>query len=452
MNIRELGERLRRREISCVELIQQTFADIKKRDTFRSLITLTEEQALAEARDRDRELAQGRDRGPLHGVPIAHKDLFYTRGIRTTAGSLIYKDFIPDYDATVVERLRHAGAISIGKANLHECAYGITSKNPHFGFVLNPRDPARLPGGSSGGSAALVAGGFLPMALGSDTGGSIRIPASYCGITGIKPTYGRVSRYGVLPLAFSLDHVGPLASCVEDCALTMNAIAGPDPRDPTCARFPIPEFNLPAAADLKGVRVGVPKNFFFDSLHEDVAAAVANGIAALERLGASVVPTQIPNLAEANVVARTIQFGETAAIYAQHRDPSLFGADVWALIEQGRMIAADAYVNAQRVRTLFRREFDALWQTVDILATPTTPMTAPLSEAATVRIGANEEDTRMASTRLVRAINLVGEPALSLPCGKDPSGLPIGMQLVSAPFTEPKLLQVAKMLEAALKN
>lgn len=452
MNIRELGERLRGREISCVELIRQTFADIEKRDTFRSLITLTEEQALAEARDRDRELAQGKNRGPLHGVPIAHKDLFYTRGIRTTGGSLIYKDFIPDYDATVVERLRHAGAISIGKANLHECAYGITSKNPHFGFVLNPRDTTRLPGGSSGGSAALVAGGFLPMALGSDTGGSIRIPASYCGITGLKPTYGRVSRYGVLPLAFSLDHVGPLASCVEDCALTMNAIAGPDPRDPTCARLPIPEFNLPAAADLKGVRVGVPKNFFFDGLHEDVAAAVANGIAALERLGASVVPTQIPNLAEANVVARTIQFGETAAIYAQHRDGSLFGADVWALIEQGRMIAADAYVNAQRVRTLFRREFDTLWQTVDILVAPTTPITAPLSEAATVRIGANEEDTRMASTRLVRAINLVGEPALSLPCGKDSAGLPVGMQLISAPFSEPKLLQVAKMLEVALKN
>src|SRR5882672_5433454 len=222
MNIRELGRQLRSRQISCVELIAETIADIKKRDTFRTLITLTEEQALAEARERDRELAQGLDRGPLHGVPIAHKDLFYTRGIRTTGGSLVYKDFVPDHDATVVERLHEAGAISIGKANLHEIAYGITSKNPHYGFVLNPRDPKRIPGGSSGGSAALVAGGFLPMALGTDTGGSIRIPASYCGITGLKPTYGLVSRHGVLPLAFSLDHVGPLGSCVEDCALAMD--------------------------------------------------------------------------------------------------------------------------------------------------------------------------------------------------------------------------------------
>jgi aspartyl-tRNA(Asn)/glutamyl-tRNA(Gln) amidotransferase subunit A len=439
MNIRELEKRLRRREISCVELIRQTVADIKKRDTFCTLITLTEEQALAEARDRDRELAQGEDRGPLHGVPIAHKDLFYTRGIRTTGGSLIYKDFVPDYDAAVVERLRAAGAISIGKANLHEIAYGITSKNPHYGFVLNPRDPQRIPGGSSGGSAALVAAGFLPMALGTDTGGSIRIPASYCGIAGLKPTYGRVSRHGVLPLAFSLDHVGPLASCVEDCALTMNAIAGP-------------EFNLPPPADLKGVRIGIPKNFFFDSLEDDVATAVYNGMDALEHLGASLVVTPIPDLAEANIVARTIQLAETAAVYARHRDRSLFGDDVWALIEQGRMIRADMYINAQRLRTLFRREFDALWRNIDILAAPTTPITAPLLDAATVQIGANEENTRMASTRLVRSINLVGEPALSLPCGNDAAGLPIGMQLIGPPFSEPKLLQVAKKLEAALPS
>ena len=448
MNIRQLEKRLRSREISCVELIEQTFADIRRRETFHSTITLTEEQALAEARERDRELAEGRDRGPLHGVPIAHKDLFYTRGIRTTAGSLVFKDFVPDHDAAVVERLRAAGAISIGKANLHEIAYGITSKNPHFGFVLNPCDPKRLPGGSSGGSASLVAAGFLPMALGTDTGGSIRIPASYCGIAGIKPTYGRVSRYGVLPLAFSLDHVGPLASCVEDCALTMNAIAGFDARDPTSSRLPVPEFNLPAPANLKGLRVGVPKNFFFESVQEEVASAVHNGIDALSRLGATLVETQIPNLAEANIVARTIQLAETAAVYAQHKDRSLFGTDVWALLEQGRMIAGYDYVNAQRVRTLFRREFDALWQKIDILAAPSTPVTAPLSDAATVHIGETEEDTRMASTRLARAINLVGEPALSLPCGKDSAGLPIGMQLIGAPFTEPRLLHVAKALES----
>ncbi len=450
MNIRALGQRLRRQEISCVELISQTLADIKNRDTFNCLITLTGEQALAEARELDRELAEGRDRGPLHGVPIAHKDLFYTRGIRTTGGSLIYKDFIPDHDATVVERLRAAGAISIGKANLHEIAYGITSKNPHFGFVLNPRDPKRIPGGSSGGSAALVAAGFVPMALGSDTGGSIRIPASYCGITGLKPTYGRVSRYGVLPLAFSLDHVGPLGSCVEDCALTMNAIAGPDPRDASCAAFPAPEFNLPAPTDLKGVRVGIPDNFFFDSLRDEVATAVHNAILALERLGASLIETPIPDLAEANIAARVIQLAETAAIYTRQRDRAMFGDDVWTLLEQGRMIAAEEYINAQRFRTLLRREFDALWQKIDILAAPSTPVTAPLLEETRVKIGAKEEDARLASTRLTRPINFVGEPALSMPCGKDSNGLPIGLQLIGAPFSEPRLLQIAKMLELTL--
>jgi len=438
MNIRELGQRLRRREISCVGLIEQTFGDIKKRDTFNCLITMTEEQALADARELDRDFAEGRDRGPLHGIPIAYKDLFYTRGIRTTGGSLVYKDFIPDHDATVVERLHAAGAISIGKANLHEIAYGITSKNPHFGFVLNPRDPKRIPGGSSGGSAALVAAGFVPMALGTDTGGSIRIPASYCGVTGLKPTYGRVSRHGVLPLAFSLDHVGPLGSCVEDCALTMNAIAGPE------------EFDLSPAANLKGMRVGIPQNFFFDSVRDDVATAVHNAILHLERLGASLIETPIPDLAEANVVARVIQLAETAAVYARHRDRTMFGNDVWGLIEQGRMIAAEEYINAQRLRTLFRREFDALWQKIDILAAPSTPVTAPLLEETTVQIGAKEEDTRMASTRLARSINLIGEPALSLPCGKDSLGLPIGMQLIGAPFSEPKLLQAAKMLEASV--
>ncbi|HMF78553.1 MAG TPA: amidase [Bryobacteraceae bacterium] len=439
MTVRELGQQLRSRQLSCVELIAQVFADIKQRDSFHSLITLTEEQALSEAAERDRELAAGNDRGPFHGIPIAFKDLFFTRGVRTTGGSLVFKDFVPDYDATVVERLRAAGAISIGKTNLHEIAFGITSKNPHYGFVLNPLDPARIPGGSSGGSAALIAGKFLPMALGTDTGGSIRVPASYCGITGLKPTYGCVSRHGVLPLAFSLDHVGPLGSCVEDCALAMTALAGG-------------EFNLPQVTGLKGVRVGVAKNFFFDCVDVEVAATVRNSIKELERLGASLVEVNLPDMNEANAAARVVQLSETAAIYVNHTDPSKFGDDVWALLEQGRMILGHEYVNAQRVRTLFRRDFDALWQEVDVLATPTTPITAPLLEQDTVLIGDVDENTRMATTRLVRAINFLGEPALSMPCGRNSAGLPVGLQLISAPFTEARLLQIAKTLEAVTAN
>ena len=450
MTVREIGRLLRSGKVSCVELIQQTFAAVKAQHLLQTLITLTEEDALKDAAERDRELAAGIDRGPLHGIPTAHKDILYTRGIRTTGGSLIFRDFVPEYDATVVEKLKAAGAISIGKANLHELAYGITSKNPHYGFVPNPRDRSRIPGGSSGGSAALVAAGILPFSLGSDTGGSIRIPASYCGVTGLKPTYGRVSRYGVLPLAFSLDHVGPLASCAEDCALVMNVIAGPDRLDRSCAPSPTPNFDLPPLADLKGVRIGIPKNFYFETVDGEVSAAVKTSISELGRRGASLSEIQVPDMHEATVAARMVQYSETAALYAHHTDTALFGDDVWTLIQQGKMIAAHEYVNAQRIRTLFRRDFDALWQKIDVLACPTTPITAPLSTETTVQISSHAEDTRMASTRLVRAINFLGDPALSMPCGKSTTGLPIGLQLISPPFTEAKLLQVARTLEPAL--
>lgn len=447
MNVRQLGEQLRSRKISCVELIEETFIELKQRETFHSLITVTEEQALAEARERDEELAAGKDRGPFHGIPIAYKDLVYTRGVRTTAGSQIFKDFVPTYDATVVERLRAAGAISIGKANLHELAYGITSKNSHYGFVLNPLDPKRIPGGSSGGSAALVAGSFVPMALGTDTGGSIRVPASYCGITGIKPTYGRVSRYGVLPLAFSLDHVGPLGSCVEDCALALDAIAGPDGHDASCAPFRPPAFNLPPLDTLTGVRIGVPTNFFFDRVDGEISDAVHKSLAVLERLGASMLEIDVPDLGEINVAAIVVLMAEAAATHANQTDSTIIGDDVWTLLEQGRMILGHEYVNAQRLRALFQRDFSAIWERIDVLATPTTPITAPLIEQNSVQIDGQEEKVRMASTRLVRAFNYLGEPALSMPCGEDAKGLPIGLQLISAPFNEARLIEIAKTLE-----
>ncbi len=434
MTVRELGALLRGRKLSCVELIRQTLADIERRDVFRSFITKTEESALREAIERDRELAAGMDRGPLHGIPVALKDLFYTRGVRTTGGSLVFRDFVPKHDATAVKKMKAAGAISVGKTNLHELAYGITSKNPHYGFVLNPRDTNRLAGGSSGGSASLVAAGLLPLTLGTDTGGSIRIPASFCGITGLKPTYGRVSRHGVLPLAFSLDHVGPLGSCVEDCALAMDTMAGPG-------------FDLPEVPDLTGVRVGLPNNFYFDRVDDQVSTAVRKSVSRMEGLGASLVEIHIPDPAEINAAARVMQLSETAALYANCADSSLFGDDVWQLIQQGKMIAAHEYVNAQRIRSLFRRDFDEVWKKIDVLVTPTTPTAAPLLEETRVKIGSQEEDTRMASTRLVRAINFLGEPALSMPCGETSSGLPIGLQLISAPFTEPRLLQIANTLE-----
>ncbi|HZS56516.1 MAG TPA: amidase [Bryobacteraceae bacterium] len=437
MKIAELARSLRAHELTCVELIEKTLREIEARDIYRSFITKTPELALEQAAQRDRELAAGIDRGPLHGIPIAHKDLLYTRGVRTTAGSLAYRDFVPDRDAPVVTKLRQAGAISVGKTNLHEIAYGITSKNSHFGFVLNPRDRSRLAGGSSGGSATLVAAGLLPLTTGTDTGGSIRIPASFCGIVGLKPTYGRVSTEGVLPLSFSLDHIGPLASCVEDCALAMNAMADGD-------------FNLPVPEMLSGVRIGVPKNFYFDRVDDEVAKSVKDSVSLMRGLGASVVEVTVPDPAEINAAARIVQLSETAAVYADHDDPSLFSAQVWDLLQQGRLIAGHDYVNAQRIRAVFGRAWDALWTSIDVLATPTTPTAAPLQDQVKVKIDGKNEDVRMASTRLVRAINYIGEPALSMPCGQTSLGLPIGLQLISAPFAEARLLQIAKTVEREL--
>jgi aspartyl-tRNA(Asn)/glutamyl-tRNA(Gln) amidotransferase subunit A len=273
------------------------------------------------------------------------------------------------------------------------------------------------------------------MALGTDTGGSIRVPASFCGIAGLKPTYGLVSRHGVLPLAFSLDHVGPLASCVEDCALALHAMVGAD------------DYNVPAPANLPGLRAA---RFVFGGVTEDVRTAVESALEQLRELGAQLVTVTLPDIADMNATARVIQLAETAAIYVNHTDKTQFGEDVWALIEQGRMIMGHEYVNAQRLRTLFRRRFDELWNTVDVLLGPTTPMTAPLLDQDTVTIEGQEENVRMAATRLVRSINLLGEPALSIPCGKSSDGMPVGLQLIAAPFAEKTLIKVGKSLARRL--
>ena len=447
MTIREWGALLRSRKLSCVELAQQTITAMSKLAPLNMTITITAEQALAEAALRDEELAKGIDRGPLHGIPTAYKDIFYTRGVRTTGGSLLYSDFVPDHNATAVDRLTNAGAICVGKANLHELAYGATSKNPHYGSVRNPHNPEHIAGGSSGGSAALIAANCVPFTLGTDTGGSIRIPASYCGIFGLKPTYGRVSRYGVLPLAFSLDHVGPLAACAEDIGFVMNVIAGHDPKDASSTHRTLPQFSPIRMPDLKGLRVGVPRNFYYHRVHDEVAVAVRNAVFDLKKNGAAILDVDVPDMEEANTAARIIQFGEATSLYAHCQNANLFGEDVWALIQQGRLIKAHEYVNAQRIRTLFRRDFDRLWNHVDVLIAPATPITAPKLSDTTVQFGNETEDVRIASTRLCRAINFLGEPALSIPCGKDTAGLPIGMQLIGPPFAEARLLQIASSLE-----
>ena len=331
---------------------------------------------------------------------------------------------------------------------MHELAYGITSANPHFGAVRNPWNPEHSPGGSSGGSGAAVAAGMVYAAMGSDTGGSIRIPAAFCGTVGLKPTYGRVSRYGALPLAYSLDHMGPLARSVRDAAEMLNAIAGHDPRDETSSRHPVVDYVPDGGCSIRGLRIGFPENFYFERLDDDVESAVRGALARAASLGAEVQPIRVPDVAALNAVGRVILLAEASAILEPHLEHrQRFGPDVLALLDQGRLIPATDYVNAQRLRTAMRREFSKLWSEADCLITPTTPAVAPRIGEDTVRLGGRDEDVRLAATRLVRAINVLGLPALSMPCGLSKAGLPIGLQIIGPAFDEATILRVGAALE-----
>jgi len=444
----EAAAALRRRETSSVELTEGALDRIARLNPVtNAILTVMAESARAQALQADAELARGQGRGPLHGIPVALKDLFYTKGVRTTGGSKLFAQFVPDHDAAVVESLAGGGAVLVGKAGMHELAYGITSSNPHFGAIRNPWDRDRIPGGSSGGSAASVAAGMVFMAMGSDTGGSIRIPASFCGVVGLKPTFGRVSRYGAMPLGFSLDHMGPLTRSVRDAAAVLNIIAGYDRRDDTSSRRPVENYVPEAEPSLRGLRIGLPENFYFERLDPDVDQAVRGAFHTAESRGAQVVPLRVPDIAAINTVGRMILLAEASALMEPHlaqRDQ--FGADVLALLDQGRLLPATDYVNAQRLRRAMQREFAALWPRVDCLFTPTTPITAPRIGETSTTIGGETEDVRLASTRLVRAINVLGLPAVSIPCGSDRRGLPIGLQIVGKPFAEALILRVAQAL------
>lgn len=451
MNLQQIATALRQKSVSSTELVEESLRRIASLDPkLKAFITVMAEQAELQARQADQDLATGKDCGPLHGVPVAVKDVFCTQGIRTTCGSKFFTDYIPEHDATVVERLRAAGAIIVGKTNMHELAYGVTSTNPHFGTVRNPWGLDRIAGGSSGGSGSAVAAGIVPMAMGSDTGGSIRIPASFCGTVGLKPSFGRVSRYGVLPLDFSLDHMGPLTQCVRDAALTLNLLAGFDPRDETSSRQPVAPYLPSEPVSIQGLRIGLPENFYFERISAPVADAVKRAARLAEGMGAVVLPLRVPDIAQLNTIGRLILLSEASATmerYLHRRED--FGPDVLALLDQGRLVPATDYINAQRVRRLLQQAFEPVWKQVDCLFTPTAPTTAPKIGQSTIDLD-GEEDVRIASTRLVRGVNVLGLPALSLPCGFDEQGLPLGLQIIGPGFQEALILRVGAALEDAL--
>lgn len=409
-----------------------------------AFITLTSDGALDEARRADSDLANGVDRGALHGIPIALKDIYDTAGVRTTGGSRIFADRVPERDAAVVERLRAAGAVVIGKLNLHEWALGVTNQNPHFGPACNPWDPTRIPGGSSGGSAIAVASGFCYASPGSDTGGSIRIPAALCGVTGLKPTYGRVSLRGVIPLAWTLDHAGPLARTVLDLALTLAAIAGHDGLDPISAEVATEEYATGIDDGAQGVRVLVPTNYFFDEIDAEVDAAVREAARVFTTLGASVTEAALPR-SDLLAAQRAILLTDAAAYHREHlRERAAdIGADVLTRLRAGQTFTGMDYAQARRDRDELRRVWLGVLGAYDVILSPTTLIAAPPRDG---------QDAVAAAQRLTAntlPFNLTGLPAISIPCGFTQGGLPIGLQLAAGPWRERLLLRVARAYESA---
>ena len=431
----EIARALRQRKVSPLELVDAYSRRIDQASGLRAFITLPGERARQDARRAGRRLAQG-ESGPLLGVPIAVKDLFATRGVRTTAGSRILKDRVPSRDAAVVARLRAAGAIIFGKTNLHEFAYGVSTANPWWGIARNPHDPTRSPGGSSGGSAIAVVAGLCAGALGSDTGGSVRVPASLCGCVGLKPTFGAIPLDGTFPLGWSLDHAGPLARTVNDAGLLLDMLTGTDAG------------RRARRTTTRGLRVGVLHGSIVEKVQPGVGQQVAAAAAALGRRGLRVREVSIPEM-EWTVATQLVTLrAEASAVHSRwmRTRPRAYGADVRIRLQLGALVAGADYVLAQRMRGRLRAAVERTFRDVDVLLLPTTPITAPVIGARTVRWRSGEEPVDGALVRLTAPFNLTGLPALSVPFGRA-AGLPVGVQVVGQWMDEARVLAVGRLIE-----
>ncbi len=445
LSIAELSDRIRNGDISPVEVTQACLDRIAStNDKVNAVVTLQRDVALAEARACEADIAKGDYRGPLHGIPIAHKDLYWTKGLRSTAGSRLKENFVPEEDATVVARYRAAGTVLLGKLNTQEFAYGPTNEHSIFGPARNPWNLACYAGGSSGGSGAAVALGMCAGATGSDTGGSIRIPSACCGITGIKPTYGRVSRKGIFPLCWTMDHPGPMTRSVRDVAMMLQPIAGRDPNDPATPDREVPDYVAALDGAIDGLRVGVPSGYFYDRADSEVERTVRGALSVLADLGARVDEVEIPHIEHAACAAAIIYYAEATAYHDDDIAPhgELYTDRVRAFLEFGNYILAKDYLHAQRFRTLLGRAVADVLKRVDILVTPTLPITATPIGQKTVMIRDDEQPVYLALLRNTEPFNLTGLPALTLPCGFSTKGMPISMQFVGRPFDEATVLRL----------
>ncbi len=452
MSAGDLSKLVKNKEVSPVEIIDAHLARIEATEpVLNSFITLLAEESWTAARQAEKDIQAGRYKGPLHGIPVGLKDLYNTGGVRTTSGSKIFDTFIPEEDCTVAAKFQQAGAILLGKLNMHQFAYGPTGENPDYGHMHNPWNPEMVTGGSSGGSGSAAAAGQCTITTGSDTGGSIRIPAALCGIVGLKPTYGLVSRWGLTALSWSLDHPGPMVRTVEDAAITMNIIAGYDPKDVASAKVDIPDYTTALTGDVRGLRIGMPKEYFEAPLDPQVRKAVLDAVSMLESMGAEVKEVSFPMFNQSQAISSTVLMAEATAY---HRD--LLEKDGYQLyepvrqrLEAGLFISAADNLRAQQARALLDQEGRRLLDDVDLLAGPTEPVTAPKLLAPRVLAGEQEIGVVGALTQYTRPYNINGFPAISVPCGFSDTGLPIGLQLAGKPFDELTVLRAAHAYEQA---
>jgi aspartyl-tRNA(Asn)/glutamyl-tRNA(Gln) amidotransferase subunit A len=449
LSVEQAAALLGRREISPVELVDAALAQIERWNAnLHAFLTVLAEPARQQAKRAEREIRRGRARGPLHGIPLSLKDNFWTRGIRTTAGSKILADFVPSEDSAVAKSLAEAGAILLGKTNLHEFAYGITGENPHYGSSRNPWAPERVSGGSSGGSAVAVATGMGLVSVGTDTGGSIRIPAALCGIVGLKPTFGLVSLEGVVPLGVSFDHGGPLARSVTDASIVLEAISGKYPRGETRPSYRALGRNRP-----RRFRLGWPRDFFFERVHAEIRSAVEAAAQTFETLGARIEAVSLPHLSQIDrainiVVAEANYYHESQGYYPSRSED--YGDDVRGHLEWGHNLRAVDYLSGLEARPKLNEDFTRAFEQVDAILAPVSPIPAPPIGQSQIRVaGQRETAVRAELLRLTRPANVAGLPAISIPCGFTSEQLPIGLQLIGPRWGEAQLLAIARAYEEA---